>query len=65
MAMAAGRAGPVSSPRRSRAYWQAQVEAHQRSELSQIAFCRQRRLREGTFSFWKWKLTREGSPSSH
>ncbi len=60
MAMAAGRAGRGSSPRRSRAYWQAQVEAHQRSELSQIAFCRQRRLRTGTFSFWKWKLTREG-----
>ena len=64
MAMAAGRAGSVSSPRRSRAYWQAQVEAHQRSGLSQGAFCRQRRLRTGTFSFWKWKLTREAGPGA-
>jgi hypothetical protein len=60
MAMAAGRAGPVLSPRRSRTYWQAQVEAHQRSGLSRRAFCQQRRLRPGTFNFWKWKLTREG-----
>ena len=59
MAMAAGRAGPVSSPRRSREYWLAQVEAHARSGLSQVAFCRRRGLRKGTFSFWKWKLTRD------
>jgi hypothetical protein len=58
MAMAAGRAGLVSSPRRSQNYWQAQVEAQRRSGLSQIAFCRRRGLRKGTFSFWKWKLTK-------
>ena len=57
MAMAARRAGPVSSPRRSREYWHAQVEAHRRSGLSQVAFCRRHGLRKGTFSFWKWKVT--------
>ena len=59
MAMAAGRAGSGSSPRRSRAYWHAQVEALRRSGLSQVAFCRRRGLRTGTVSFWKWKLKRE------
>ena len=59
MAMAARRAGPVSSPRRSREYWHAQVEAHRRSGLSQVAFCRRRGLRKGTFSFWKWKVTHD------
>jgi hypothetical protein len=59
MAMAADRGGPVSSRRRSREYWQAQVDACRRSGLSQVAFCQRRGLRKGTFSFWKWKLTRE------
>jgi hypothetical protein len=58
MAMATDRGGRGSSRRRSRAYWQAQVEACRRSGLSQVAFCRRRGLRTGTFSFWKWKLTR-------
>ena len=59
MAMTADRGGRVSSRRRSQEYWQGQVEAHRRSGLSQVAFCRRRGLRKGTFSFWKWKLTRE------
>ena len=37
----------------------AQIEAHQQSGLSQVTFCRRRGLRKGTFSFWKWELTRE------
>jgi hypothetical protein len=47
----------VSGPRAERrGYWQAQVDAHRRSRQSQAAFCAQRGLRKGTFSFWKWKL---------
>lgn len=42
-----------------RGYWRAQVEAHRRSGLSQVAFCAQQGLRKGTFSFWKWKLARD------
>jgi hypothetical protein len=46
-----------SGPRAERrGFWQAQVEAHRRSRQSQAAFCAQRGLRKGTFSFWKWKL---------
>jgi hypothetical protein len=47
---------PRSARRR---YWRAQVEAHRRSGLSQAAFCARQDLRKGTFSFWKWKVTRE------
>ena len=49
-----------------RGYWQAQIEAHRRSGLSQVAFCARRGLRKGTFSFWKWKLKRDagtGAPA--
>jgi hypothetical protein len=42
-----------------RGYWQAQIEAHRRSGLSQVAFCARHGLRKGTFSFWKWKLKRD------
>jgi hypothetical protein len=45
--MAGDGGGPVSSRRRSREYWQAQVEACRRSGLSQVAFCRRRGLRTG------------------
>jgi hypothetical protein len=51
-----GRAGPRSA---RRGYWQAQIEAHRGSGLSQVAFCARHGLRKGTFSFWKWKLTRD------
>jgi hypothetical protein len=46
-----------------RGYWQAQIEAHRGSGLSQVAFCARHGLRKGTFSFWKWKLTRDAGPS--
>jgi len=53
-------AGPRSA---RRGYWQAQIEAHRRSGLSQVAFCARHGLRKGTFSFWKWKLTRDAGAS--
>ena len=53
----ATRTWTVSGPRAERrGYWQAQIDAHRRSRQSQAAFCAQRGLRKGTFSFWKWKL---------
>lgn len=56
----ATRTGTVSGQRAARrGYWQAQVDAHRRSRQSQAAFCAQRGLRKGTFSFWKWKLKRD------
>jgi hypothetical protein len=55
-----GSAGPRSA---RRGYWQAQIEAHRGSGLSQVAFCARHGLRKGTFSFWKWKLTRDAGPS--
>ncbi|MBI5628771.1 MAG: hypothetical protein HY953_07610 [Candidatus Rokubacteria bacterium] len=47
---------PGSARRR---YWRAQVEAHRPNGLSQAAFCARQDLRKGTFTFWKWKVTRE------
>jgi hypothetical protein len=48
-----------------RGYWQAQVDAHRRSRQSQAAFCAQRGLNKGTFSFWKWKLKQEAGAGAH
>ena len=62
MAIARRKAGAVSSVRRSRReHWRALLEAQQRSGLSLAAFCRRRGVRKGTLSFWKWKLTHEGT----
>ena len=60
----ATRTWTASGPRAGRrGFWQAQVDAHRRSRQSQAAFCAQRGLRKGTFSFWKWKLKRDaGGP---
>jgi hypothetical protein len=58
--MATRSRGSAKSRSARRGYWQAQIEAHRDSGLSQVAFCARRGLRKGTFSFWKWKLTREG-----
>jgi hypothetical protein len=56
----------VSGPRAERrGYWQAQVDAHRRSRQSQAAFCAQRGLRKGTFSFWKWKLKQGAGTGAH
>jgi hypothetical protein len=50
----------VAGPRSARrGYWRAQIEAQRGSGLSQAAFCARHGLRKGTFSFWKWKLTRD------
>lgn len=50
----------ASDPRRSRrAYWRAQMAAHEKSGLSVAAFCRQRGLRKGTLTFWRWKVAQE------
>ena len=55
-----------SGPRAERrGYWQAQVDAHRRSRQSQAAFCAQRGLRKGTFSFWKWKLKQGAGAGDH
>lgn len=72
MAIATGGVVPVSSPRQPRReHWRALLEAQRRSGLSLAAFCRRRGLRQGTLSFWKWKLAREaeagagrGAPAS-
>jgi hypothetical protein len=48
-----------------RSYWQAQIEAHHRSGLSQVAFCARHGLRTGTFSFWKWQLKRGAGTGGH
>ena len=52
----------AASLRSRRAHWRALVAAQQRSGLSLAAFCRQRGLRKGTLSFWRWKLARETAP---
>jgi len=50
----------ASDPRGSRrAYWLAQVAAHEGSGLSGAAFCRRRGLHEGTLTFWRWKFAQE------
>lgn len=62
----ATRTWTVAGPRAERrGYWQAQVEAHRRSRQSQAAFCAQRGLRKGTFSFWKWKLKQGAGAGAH
>ena len=62
----ATRTWTVSGPRAERrGYWQAQVDAHRRSRQSQAAFCAQRGLRKGTFSFWKWKLKQGAGAGAH
>jgi len=49
-----------SLPRGSRrAYWRAQVAAHEGSGLSGAAFCRRRGLRKGTLTFWRWTFAQE------
>jgi hypothetical protein len=45
--------------RSRRGYWRAQVAAHVKSGLSVAAFCRQRGLRKGTLTFWRWKFAQE------
>jgi hypothetical protein len=64
MATATTHVGPAAGAARRR-YWQTQVEAQQRSGLSQAAFCRRRGFPKGTFGFWKWKLTREVGGTPH
>jgi hypothetical protein len=62
----ATRTWTVSGPRAERrGYWQAQIDAHRRSRQSQAAFCAQRGLRKGTFSFWKWKLKQGAGAGVH
>jgi hypothetical protein len=62
----ATRTWTVSGPRAARrGYWQAQIDAHRRSRQSQAAFCAQRGLRKGTFSFWKWKLKQSAGAGAH
>jgi hypothetical protein len=62
----ATRTWTVSGPRAERrGYWQAQIDAHRRSRQSQAAFCAQRGLRKGTFSFWKWKLKQGAGAGAH
>lgn len=54
------RAGtPPTTRGARRAHWQALVAAQERSGLSLAAFCRQRGLRKGTLSFWRWKFARD------
>jgi hypothetical protein len=62
----ATRTWTVSGPRAERrGYWKAQIDAHRRSRQSQAAFCAQRGLRTGTFSFWKWKLKQGAGGGAH
>ena len=62
MAIATRGVVPVSSVRRPRReHWRALLEAQRRSGLSLAAFCRRRGVRNGTLSFWKWKLTHEAA----
>ena len=72
MAIATRAGVAISGARQSRReHWQALLEAQRRSGLSLAAFCRRRGVRNGTLSFWKWKLAREaeagagrGAPAS-
>lgn len=64
--MARERSKATGEPSRSRrAYWRAQIAAQEASGLTAAAFCRQRGLRKGTLSFWRWKFAQEGRPRSH
>ena len=59
IATRSGVGGFARRPRRE--HWRALLEAQRRSGLSLAAFCRQRGVRTGTLSFWKWKLTHEAA----
>ncbi len=59
IATRSGVGGLARRPRRE--HWRALLEAQRRSGLSLAAFCRQRGVRTGTLSFWKWKLTHEAA----
>jgi len=46
-------------------HWQALVQEQERSGLTQAAFCRQRQINPGTFSWWRRKFrTDTGSESA-
>lgn len=46
--------------RKGREYWLAAIRRFEASDISQAAFCAQRRLNVGTFRSWLYRLRDEG-----
>ena len=46
-------------------YWAAQLAAWERSGLNQAEFCRRRRIKAGSFGWWKRKLQGTGKNGRH
>jgi len=64
MAREQDRSSGLNNPSKA-ARWRAIIAEQASSGLSQKAYCRQKRLKAGTFAWWKHRLSEPGSRGGH